>query len=296
MSARGLQAAVVGTLLALDAVTAEVAEDLERAGIAVVLLKGPTISSWLYDAPGERPYDDIDLLVRERELHDAEEVFRRGGFRYVHDDSHGRIWLRGPVNVDLHHRVVGLGADPERFFESVFASSETLQLGRGSIRMPSAPFRALLVALHAAQHGPDLPHPIEDLRRAVARLPEDAWEEAASLATEFGARDVFAMGLDLLPEGSLLRGRLGLEAQPWTGVPEVTSGLLRFAATPGARSKASLVLHEAFPTREYLRAHYGLARRGRAGLLATRAWRPFSLLLRLGPALSAALAVRRRDA
>jgi hypothetical protein len=296
MSGRGLQAGIVGTLLALDAVTAEVADDLERAGISVVLLKGPTISRWLYDAPNERPYDDIDVLVRERELSAAEVVLRRGGFRFVHDDWHGRIWLRGPINVDLHRRIVGLGAGPDRVFEVVLGSSERFQLGRGSIRMPSAGVRALLVALHAAQHGPDLPHPLEDLRRAISRLPEQTWQEAAALATQFEARDAFATGLDLLPEGASLRGRLGFDPHPWTGVPEVTTGLLRFAATPGARSKASLLVREVFPTRDYLRAHYGLARRGRAGLLATRAWRPFALLLRLGPALSAALAVRRRGA
>jgi len=296
MSTRGLQAGIVGTLLALDAVTAEVADDFERAGISVVLLKGPTISRWLYDAPGERPYDDIDVLVRERELRAAEDVLRRGGFRFVHDDWHGRIWLRGPINVDLHGRIVGLGAEPDQVFEAVLGSSERFPLGRGSIRMPSSAMRALLIALHAAQHGPDLPHPLEDLRRAVARLPGETWEEAADLAGELDARRAFATGLDLVPEGAALRGRLGFEPHPWTGVPEVTTGLLRFAATPGARSKASLLLREVFPTRDYLRAHHSLARRGRAGLFATRAWRPFSLLLRLGPALSAALAVRRRGA
>jgi hypothetical protein len=295
MSAPGLQSGIVGTLLALDAVTAEVADDLERAGISVVLLKGPTISRWLYDAPSERPYDDIDILVRERELRAAEDVLRAGGFRYVHDDWHGRIWLRGPINVDLHHRILGLAAEPDRVFEVLLGSSERFELGRGSIRMPSPAARALLIALHAAQHGPDLPHPLEDLRRAIERLAEETWEEAALVATEFDARDAFATGLDLLPEGASLRGRLGFDPHPWAGVPELTMGLLRFAATPGARSKASLLVREVFPPRSYLQAHYGLARRGRAGLLATRAWRPLSFLLRLGPALSAALAVRRRD-
>ncbi len=294
MSARGFRAGIVGTLLAIDAVTVEVANDLERVGVNAVLLKGPTISRWLYDLPDERPYDDIDMLVRERDLAAAEAVLRNGGFRFVHDDWHGRIWLRGPINVDLHRRIVGLAADPDRVFEVVLGSSERFDLGRGSIRMPSAPARALLVALHAAQHGPDLPHPLEDLHRAVERLPVETWGEAAALATDLGAQEAFVVGLDLLPEGAVLRERLGFEPRPWQGAPEVTAGLLRFAATRGPKDKAALVVREVFPTRDYLRAHYGLARRGPAGLLAIRVWRPFSLLLRVGPALSAALAVRRR--
>lgn len=289
-----VDAGIVGSLLALDAVTAQIADDFERAGIPVVLLKGPSISHWLYDPPSERPYDDIDVLIRERDLAGAESVLRGDGFRFVHDDSHGRIWLRGPISVDVHRRVVGLEAEPDRVFEVVLGSSARFDLGRGSIRVPSEAMRALLVALHAAQHGPDLPHPLEDLERAVARLPEETWREAAALAAELDAEEGFVVGLDLVPEGSVLRERLGYEPRPWRGLPEVTTGLLRFAATEGARNRLALVFHEVFPTRDYLRAHNKLARKGRAGLLAARAWRPFSLLLRLGPAVSAAWSVRRR--
>ena len=116
------------------------------------------------------------------------------------------------------------------------------------------------------------------------------------MARELDAEESFASGLDLLPQGAALRQRLGFELQVWTGVPELTTGLLRFVATKGVKEKTTLVVHEVFPTRDYLRAHYGLARRGRAGLLAARAWRPVSLLIRLGPALSALIALRRRGA
>ena len=289
-----IDAGIVGSLLALDAVTAQIGDDLERAGLPVVLLKGPSISHWLYDRPTERPYDDIDVLVSERDLRAAEAVLRSDGFRFVHDDWHGRIWLRGPISVDVHRRIVGLEAEPDRAFDRILGSSERIELARGSIRIPSEAMRALLIALHAAQHGPDLPHPLEDLRRAAARLPLETWQEAAALAKELRAEKGLGIGLDLLPEGSALRERLGLEPQRWTAVPELTTGLLRFAATQGAGAKAALVMNEVFPTRDYLRAHYAVARRGRAGLLLARAWRPVSLLLRLGPALSAAIALRRR--
>jgi Uncharacterised nucleotidyltransferase len=291
-----VEAGVLGTMLALDAVTAQIAAELERVGVPVILLKGPTISRWLYDGPTERPYDDVDVLVREEDLERAEAVLEEIGFRFVHDDWHGRIWLRGSINVDLHRRVVGLGADPRDAFDVILESAEPFDLGRGWMRMPSAPVRTLNLALHAAQHGPGLTHPLEDLRRGIKRVPEETWREASAAARELDAEEGFASGLDLLPEGTALRNRLGFEPQVWTGVPELTTGLLRFAATKGAKEKTTLVVHEVFPTRDYLRAHYSLARRGRGGLLAARAWRPVSLLIRLGPALSALVALRRQRA
>jgi len=290
------EAAVLGTMLALDASTAQVADELEQLGIPVLLLKGPTISRWLYDGPTDRPYDDVDVLVREDDIPATEHVLEAIGFRFVHDDWHGRIWLRGSINVDLHRRIVGLGVEPAKAFEVILATAEPFDLGRGRILIPSLPFRALALALHAAQHGPGLDHPLEDLRRGIERLPELTWREAAGLARELEAEEGFASGLDLLREGAALRESLGFEPRAWSGVPELTTGLLRFAATEGARDKSALVVREVFPTRDYLRAHYALARRGRAGLLATRAWRPVSLLLRIVPAISAVVALRRRRA
>ena len=51
---------VVGVTLALDAVAVEVVASLDADVIPNLLVKGPAIGRWLYDAPGERPYDDID--------------------------------------------------------------------------------------------------------------------------------------------------------------------------------------------------------------------------------------------
>ena len=50
--------------LALDAVTSDLVDAFDAAGIDTVLLKGPATVRWLYaDNPGRRLYSDIDLLV-----------------------------------------------------------------------------------------------------------------------------------------------------------------------------------------------------------------------------------------
>jgi hypothetical protein len=286
---------LIGVTLALDAVAVEVASALEETGVQTLLLKGPAIGSWLYDSPGKRVYDDIDLLVRDSQIRGAESKLREHGFRFVHDDWHGRVWQRGPVSLDLHRRLAGTTAGAEEVFDLLLEDSEWLDLQRGRIRMPGAAARALHLALHAAQHGPSLTSPLEDLRRGLARIPEATWEEAAALAEAAGAREAFAAGLGLLPEGEAVRGPLGLERRRHDPEPPVTAGLLRLSATPGVRAKLNLLASELFPTRAYLRGHVPLARQGRVGLWIARVWRPFSLLVRLGPALIAARRSRRKD-
>jgi Uncharacterised nucleotidyltransferase len=279
--------ALVGVTIALDAVAVEVVQALDAEGVPNLLVKGPAIGRWLYDAPGERSYDDIDLLVRESDLGRAEQTLQRLGFRFVHDDWHGRVWLRGPVNLDLHRRLPSVAADPARVFDRLSADAESLELGRGSVRVPAEAARALHLGLHAAQHGPGLTSPLEDLRRGLERLSDSVWSGAAGLADELGVQPQFAAGLDLLPAGRELNARLGLVPGERIEDPGITEGVRRFAATPGLVQKAGLLVREVFPTRDYLRAHVPLARRGRLGVALARVWRPVSLLLRLGPALVA---------
>ena len=59
------------------------------------------------------------------------------GFRFVHDDWHGRVWIRGPVNLDLHRRLPGVQADPAIVFSRLYRDAVPLELGRGSVRVPS---------------------------------------------------------------------------------------------------------------------------------------------------------------
>lgn len=286
--------AMVGAIAALDAIAVEVSSAFEAAGIPTLLLKGASIGYWLYDSAGERVYDDVDLLVRDSQLAPAERTLRAEAFRFVHDDDHGQVWLRGPVNVDLHRRLTGIKAPPDQVFERLLADSEWLELPRGRVRVPSPPARVLTLVLHAAQHGSTWESPPRDLSRALERLPREIVEEAAALAAEFGALEAFATGLGVVPEGAELRAELGLEPHSHGVDPPVTEGLRRLRSTPGAREKAALVVREVVPTRAYLRAHVPLARRGTLGLWLARILRPFVLLARLGPALVAARRSKRR--
>jgi hypothetical protein len=287
----------IGVMAALDAIAVEVMATFESAGIPALLLKGASIRLWLYDSAEERVYDDIDLLVRDSQLGQAERTLRGEAFRFVHDDDHGQVWQRGPVNVDLHRRLTGAKAPPDQVFDRLLAGSEWLELSRGRVRVLGQPARALTLVLHAAQHGSTWESPLRDVKRALERLPRETFEDAAALAGEIGAAQAFAAGLDTLPEGAALRAELGLDSDlRRQGLdPPVTEGIRRLRSTPGARAKGALLVREVFPTRAYLRTHVPLARRGTLGLWLARVVRPFLLLVRLGPALIAARRSGRRE-
>src|SRR6185295_2253181 len=135
--------------------------------------------------------------------------------------------------------------------------------------------------------------PFECRAKRPARYISASTRPSTALACRARSR-TFAAGLDLLPAGQEVNARLGLEPGTHVEHPGITAGVRRFAATPGFTQKAELAVREVFPTRDYLRAHVPLARRGRLGVVLARIRRPFSLLFRLFPALIAVARSRGR--
>jgi hypothetical protein len=128
------------------------------------------------------------------------------------------------------------------------------------------PARALLVALHVAHHlGDEEPSikALADLRRAVAKAPREAWNDAASLARTLRADPQMSRGLHALPEGSVLASRLGLP-EPSSQRNEA-AGFERFAASTSLVGRARLLSRVLLPSPSYLRWTSKLARRGRLG-------------------------------
>jgi hypothetical protein len=271
----------------VDAVTAEVTEGFDAAGVPSILLKGPTLARWLYD-DGSRGYTDSDLLVDPDRIEAARQELRRLGFEPAFgalphpgmEAPLGVAWRRGPFLVDLHETLPGAEAPPARVWQALSAATTAMEVGGRSVRVLNEHARLAHVALHAAHHGPLVAPPIADLAAALARLDTDSWQAAARVAAAVDAEAAFANGLCLLPGGRALCDALGLHARPSTawllqaagGVP-VADGLERLRQTPGAGAKASILLHEAFPSPEFMRWWTPLARRSGRGLAAAYAWR-----------------------
>ncbi len=151
--------------LAEDALFTQVLGDLgERAaaaGVPLVLLKGADLASRLY-RPGERPRNDVDLLVRPGDLQLLEEILRATGFRPDHPDpARARAhwfavtWRHGTrprVQVDLHWNLARPGRARWNL-DRVFGRTEEVP-GLPGFRRLERHDLACHLALHAvAFHG-----------------------------------------------------------------------------------------------------------------------------------------------
>jgi hypothetical protein len=277
-------------LLAVDAMTAEVVRALRTAGIEPLLLKGPVLAAWLYDEGELRGYGDADLLVDPRRVEDAASVLTELGFerlpvpwdkwRRLHHAGDWRRARDGAV-VDLHRTLPGVRASPPETVWRLLASHTApwrLQPGI-EVTVLDERARTMLVALHAAHHlshGDLGKRPLKDLERALARVPQDTWRDAAALAGELNAGRDLSRGLHAVSGGAVLAAELGLP-DPSTGDEEL-AGFERLAAARGTRARLRALLRSFAPTPEFLRWSSPLARRGRLGLFVAYLERPFWLL------------------
>jgi Uncharacterised nucleotidyltransferase len=207
--------------LAQDAVLGEVVRALAERDIRPLLIKGAATVHLLGVDPGTRPSVDVDLLVARPALPAAAEVLTALGFRDKRRDSrpselawhtHAQEWTRGdplPMAVDLHYSVGRVRAS-ETLFATLSRDAEPIMVGPTMVDIPGPAACALIVALHAAQHGLGSAKALDDLSRAVVSVPEETWRQAGSLAAELRVVSSFAFGLRLVEGGAGLADRLGV--------------------------------------------------------------------------------------
>jgi hypothetical protein len=188
----------------------------------------------------------------------------------------------------------GVGVAPDKVWEEVARAPEKVSLDGLQVDVLAPAARALHVALHAAQHDHRFKKPLEDLTRAVDRLPAEVWAEAAALAERLDASPTLVLGLARLPEGLALASKLDVVrlevAQAATdkrSAARLAVGFDRLARTSGLRARMGMVAREVVPSRSFIRYWSPLARRGRAGMVGAYLWRPIWLLLHAVPSIAA---------
>jgi hypothetical protein len=266
--------------LLLEAAAGEVVEELGRADHRCLLIKGVTIGRGLYpDEP--REYSDVDVLVDPASFEACERTLARLGFERLaleHAFARGRpthasTWIRGSVPVDLHRTVVGLGVPPAEAWNALSGNAETWVVGSREVKVPSVPARALILALHLAQHGPDFARTRDDLQRAVKLLPEVEWTATAALARRLDALTPLAAGLAAVQGGPELCERHGLRTSGATQVEgspayHIAQGLIWLSELSGARARAGYVARKLFPAPALMHMRVEWSRSGSGALVA----------------------------
>ncbi len=180
--------------------------------------------------------------------------------------QHAEVWRRGKpfeVEIDLH-RSLPRAENAEAVFEALSRDAQTIQIGPVRVRTPSDAGCALIIALHAAVHGPARERSLDDLRRAVSVVTEATWRDAASLAADVGLMSSFAFGLRLVDSGGALADRLGVLGAGTFGDRLRASGtkddgamwIYRVRNAPSRRLAASTLYDALFPTPSSVRARY----------------------------------------
>jgi hypothetical protein len=284
--------------LTIDAMSGKIVASLREAGVPNLLLKGPVIARRLYRHGEIRPYADCDLLVRRSDLAMAEATVAGLGMLRVNAgersipmwERHHNSWRLDERHFDLelHWTLMHIGTDPETLWEVCNRDSGAMRVGGVEVSIPADPQLALILALHAAQHGLEWDRPQEDLRRAIEVLPPEVWRAAAQRAVELDATPAFAAGLRLIPSGAALAKTLALADEPsfevllTTGRAGVQARQVdRFLRAPGPVAKARVVLGAAFPSRASMRSRH-IAAYGHVGLALAYAMQPIRFVSKIG--------------
>lgn len=213
---------------------------LAQAGVPALPLKGPVLAEALYDPPEERPFTDLDLLVRRADVPAALGVLAALGYRHLpggrpleHEVGHaaGAVFVRedDPVSVpiDLHWELVAPAGVVRRFpvpIEEVWARSVPAPEWGPLARRLSPEDLLLYLALHLALH-----HPLgggrwrQDILQLLHRFGAVLdWAAVGERAERWGVRAAVAFALARVGTGSGGRGT-------WPVPPELRPGRLRAA-------------------------------------------------------------------
>jgi hypothetical protein len=160
-------------------------------------------------------------------------------------------------------------------WQALSRDCSVLDLNGRPVPVPSKGGTALVVALHASQHGATVGHPLKDLQRALDRFEPDVWAEGAARAGECDALFAFRQGLSMFPQGAARLAVLGLEPamsrqaalrRKGTRVPDYLfeglslaerRAILRYRLVPPREEMAALVDPRAAESRGRLVAAHG---------------------------------------
>lgn len=177
----------------------ELLEALAAEGIPTLVLKGPDVGERAYDDPATRPYHDLDLLLRPRDLGRGASVLRRLGYRAssgdpaVDYDRHHHLApfrREGSLPVEIHRRLqdgeIGVRMD----HEGIWRRSRPTRIAGAATRVLALPDLLIHLAVHAGgNHRFEVPLlALCDVAYLLDREEESLdWGEVVARSRENGA-------------------------------------------------------------------------------------------------------------
>jgi hypothetical protein len=180
------------------------------AGMEALVVKGPVLSARTYGDAGVRQYEDVDLLVRQRDVLRFAELMTSEGYEpkiALSTIAAGKIpgeylfrWPRTNRRVELHTeqtlRYFPRPLPVEEFFER----KTRVSFDAHAVPALSAEDELLLNCIHSAKHFWQRLMWVADVAALVSRLEDLDWDRAFSTAREVGAERMLSLGLLLAAE------------------------------------------------------------------------------------------------
>jgi hypothetical protein len=198
----------------------------ERAGLLAIPFKGPALATSLYGDPTLRSFDDLDIVVPQKDIWAARNLLIEEGYHPELNLTDGQVedWFESSkehhfvlgdkesrVIVELHWRLTqdcyAFPLDSQRLWHRL------VRVRLADMTVPGFPAEELLLILcmHGAKHGWHQLKLVCDVAELVRAHPELDWGQLGGRARKLGCERMLGLGLvlahDLLgtvvPEGSV---------------------------------------------------------------------------------------------
>ncbi|GEM_PF-1326708 len=237
-----------------------------REGIVFVPLKGTALCLATDNRPVDRPFNDMDVLVRRDQVSRCVKLAEQSGYRQ--DPYRSRRGLepamllqhhlppfrKGHLVLELHYNLLPGGS--ARFTDSFLSSAHRVA---GSGLLPDPYYHAVFLAAHLEKHALEGQFQYRLLRDLAQILghKEEKWSEARRLADDFG------LG------GSMMKARICFDSLYSHGLPPDITGIYyptvkqpmillvtELARLKGIRLKMLWLMDYLFPSSQFIRRFY----------------------------------------
>lgn len=175
-------------------------EELARAGVPAIALKGPVLSAAAYGDPTLRTFSDLDVLVRPEHLERAMHALHTLGYtpRVAADAGYARHSLRARHHLSVHHpesgivielhwRLVRARLGLQLAVEEVFGRAETVSLLDRDFSSLAPVDQFLYMTVQAGKDGWARLERLRCLAEIVTQHPELDWSGVVRRAEERGS-------------------------------------------------------------------------------------------------------------
>ena len=174
----------------------------EEASIQAIAFKGPVLAQIVYGSTALRSISDIDLLVSEGEMSEAQDVLQDAGYaldlavpwerHFVNTDGH--------YIVDLHSQVLpshqSCNLEPDYWWKQI----STVSLNGVPVKTFNPEAQILMIFLHGTKDCWCKLSRICDLAELLRRKPDLDWDQILGQARKYGYQRMIYLGLRLATE------------------------------------------------------------------------------------------------